>query len=152
MLPAMPAAAVEPVEIVVVTVASDGSGMDRAVAAGARGVVVAATGSGNTHPDYLRAAMAAMDAGVAVGRWPAERVPGPSGRGTRSPAAARPGGGRASRSPAPSRPSRPGSRWPWGSAPGFAGEELADLLGGPRLRPLPRRRGTRSGIPGTAIL
>lgn len=65
-LPATPGAAAEPIEIVIATVASDGSGIDRAVAAGARGVVVAATGSGNTHPDYLRAAVGAVDAGVAV--------------------------------------------------------------------------------------
>ncbi len=63
-LHAAPVAAGGPVEIVVAALETDGRGLDRAIAAGARAVVVAATGSGNTHPDLRRAAGAAMAAGV----------------------------------------------------------------------------------------
>jgi L-asparaginase len=62
----VPAAAGGPVEIVTAALETDGRVLDRAVAAGARAVVVAATGSGNTHPDLLRAAIDAMAAGVPV--------------------------------------------------------------------------------------
>ncbi len=62
----VPAAAGGPVEIVTAALETDGHALDRAVAAGARGVVVAATGSGNTHPDLLRAAVDAMAAGIPV--------------------------------------------------------------------------------------
>ncbi len=65
-LPVTPAAAVLPVPIVVAALETDGSQLDAAVRAGAGGVVVAATGSGNTHPDLLRAAVDAQAAGVAV--------------------------------------------------------------------------------------
>jgi L-asparaginase len=65
-LPVTPAAAGGPVEIVVAALETDGAGLDRAVASGARGAVVAATGSGNTHPDLLRAAVDAMASGVPV--------------------------------------------------------------------------------------
>jgi L-asparaginase len=44
----------------------DASILDAVVAGGARGVVVEATGSGNTSPELLAAARRAMDAGVPV--------------------------------------------------------------------------------------
>ncbi len=65
-LPRIPTAAVEPVFIVPASVGSDGALLRAALAAGARGIVVAATGSGNTHPDLLQAAKEAMAAGVPV--------------------------------------------------------------------------------------
>ncbi len=83
----MPAAAAEPVAIVTATVASDGAPLRWAVAGGARGIVVAATGAGNTHPDLLVAAQVAMAAGIPVVL--ASRVP--SGRV--APAYGFPGGG-----------------------------------------------------------
>ncbi len=61
-----PAAAALPVSIVIAALDTDGSQVDAAVRDGARGTVVAATGSGNTHPDLLRAAIDARNAGVAV--------------------------------------------------------------------------------------
>lgn len=45
---------------------TDGALLDAAMAAGADGFVVAATGSGNTHPGLLAAAEAAMAAGIPV--------------------------------------------------------------------------------------
>ena len=87
LLPTVPAAAVEPVAIVTATVASDGAPLRWAIAGGARGVVVAATGAGNTHPDLLAAAQEAMAAGIPVvlaSRVPAGRV---------APAYGFPGGG-----------------------------------------------------------
>lgn len=65
-LPATPAAAATPIPIVVAALETDGAPLDAAVRAGARGVVVAATGSGNTHPDLLRAAVDAQAAGFPV--------------------------------------------------------------------------------------
>lgn len=65
-LPVTPAAAAMPVPIIVAALETTGSALDGAVRDGARGVVVAATGSGNTHPDLLRAAVAAREAGVEV--------------------------------------------------------------------------------------
>ena len=47
-------------------VATDGDLLRAAVERGARGVVLEATGSGNTDPDLLAAAVEAMDAGVPV--------------------------------------------------------------------------------------
>jgi L-asparaginase len=58
--------AVPPVGLVVAAIGLDGSAIDAAVAGGARGVVVEATGSGNTHPALLAAAERAMAAGVTV--------------------------------------------------------------------------------------
>lgn len=58
--------AAERVHLVTVTVAMDGSMVDAAVAAGADGLVVAATGSGNTSERVLLAAARAMDAGIPV--------------------------------------------------------------------------------------
>ncbi len=65
-LPVTPGAAVLPVPIVVAALETDGGPLDAAVRDGARGIVVAATGSGNTHPDILRAAVDAQAAGVPV--------------------------------------------------------------------------------------
>ena len=65
-LPATPAAAVMPIPIIVAALETTGAALDAAVRDGARGVVVAATGSGNTHPDLLRAAVDARQAGVVV--------------------------------------------------------------------------------------
>jgi L-asparaginase len=65
-LPVIPAVAASPVPLITVTVAMDGALVRAATAIGARGLVVAATGSGNTHPDVLAAAVEAMDAGVPV--------------------------------------------------------------------------------------
>ena len=58
--------AVERVHLITATVAMDGSLVDAAVAAGADGLVVAATGAGNTDPRLLAAAVRAMEAGVTV--------------------------------------------------------------------------------------
>jgi L-asparaginase len=55
----------------------DGSLLDAAVAAGADGIVVAATGAGNTDPALLAAAVRAIDAGIPVAhatRCPAGRA------------------------------------------------------------------------------
>jgi L-asparaginase len=65
-LPVLPDAAAEPVDLVTALVGQDGRPLRLALAAGARGIVVAATGSGNTHPDMLDAAREAMAAGVPV--------------------------------------------------------------------------------------
>ena len=62
----VPAQAAEPVVLLTAVVATDGELLRAAVARGARGVVVEATGSGNTDPDLLAAAVEAMDAGVPV--------------------------------------------------------------------------------------
>ena len=82
-----PARAGGPVEIVVAALETDGRGLHRAVAGGARAVVVAATGSGNTHPDLLRAAIDAMAAGVPVA------LASRTGAGPVGPFYAFPGGG-----------------------------------------------------------
>ena len=69
--------AAERVQIITATVAMDGSLLDAAVAAGADGIVVAATGAGNTDPTLLAAAVRAMDAGVPIAlatRCPAGRA------------------------------------------------------------------------------
>lgn len=129
-LPATPAAAAEPIEIVVAAVATDGSGIDRAVAAGARGVVVAATGSGNTHPDLLRAAVAAIDAGVSVA------LASRTGAGPVGPWYAFPGGGatwhRAGVAFAGDlTPVQARIALALGLGAGLRGQDLADLLAGP---------------------
>jgi L-asparaginase len=49
-----------------VVVGMDGSLLDAAVAGGAEGIVVAATGSGNTTPELLAAAERAMGEGIPV--------------------------------------------------------------------------------------
>ena len=54
------------VHLVTAGIGSDGEMLDAAVAAGADGIVVAATGAGNTSPGWLAAAQGAMGAGVVV--------------------------------------------------------------------------------------
>ena len=75
------------VYLITATVAADAVLLDAAVAAGADGIVVAATGSGNTDPSLLVAAERAMAAGIPVAL--ASRCPG--GRATAG--YAFPGGG-----------------------------------------------------------
>jgi L-asparaginase len=86
-LPTTPTAAALPVPIIVAALETTGAALDAAVRDGARGAVVAATGSGNTHPDLLRAAVDARDAGVAVA------LASRTGAGAVGPTYAFPGGG-----------------------------------------------------------
>lgn len=86
-LPAIPVAAALPVPIIVAALETTGAALDAAVRDGARGVVVAATGSGNTHPDLLRAAVDAREAGVVV------VLASRTGAGAVGPTYAFPGGG-----------------------------------------------------------
>ena len=79
--------AAERVHLITATVAMDGTLLDAAVAAGADGIVVAATGAGNTDPRLLAAAVRAMDAGIPVAL--ASRCPS----GAAGAAYAFPGGG-----------------------------------------------------------
>jgi L-asparaginase len=79
--------AAERVYLVTATVATDATLLDAAVAAGAHGIVVAATGSGNTDPSLLAGAERAIASGIPVAL--ASRCPG--GRATA--AYAFPGGG-----------------------------------------------------------
>lgn len=58
--------AAERVHLITATVAMDGSLLDAAVAAGTDGIVVAATGAGNTDPRLLAAAERAIAAGIPV--------------------------------------------------------------------------------------
>ena len=58
--------AAERVYLITATVGSDARLLDAAIDAGADGIVVAATGSGNTHPSLLAAAERAMGAGIPV--------------------------------------------------------------------------------------
>jgi L-asparaginase len=60
------ARAAERIHLITATVAMDGSLLDAALAAGADGIVVAATGAGNTDPSLLAAAERAIAAGVPV--------------------------------------------------------------------------------------
>lgn len=87
LLPSVPRVAALPVPIVVAALETDGSLLDAAVRDGARGIVVAATGAGNTHPDLLRAAVAARDANVPV------VLASRTGAGSVGPFYAFPGGG-----------------------------------------------------------
>ena len=75
------------VHLLTAGIGSDGSLLDAAVASGADGIVVAATGAGNTSPGLLAAAKPAMEAGVVVAL--ASRCPA----GPISTAYAFPGGG-----------------------------------------------------------
>ena len=65
-LPRIPDAAAEPVTLITAVVSTDGSLLRAAVNGGSRGIVVEATGAGNTDPDLLAAATEAMSAGVPV--------------------------------------------------------------------------------------
>ena len=58
--------AAEPVPLITAVVSMDASILDAIVAGGARGVVVEATGSGNTSPELLAAARRAIEGGVPV--------------------------------------------------------------------------------------
>ena len=60
------ARAAERVHLIMATVSMDGSLLDAAVASGADGIVVAATGAGNTDPALLEAASRAMERGIPV--------------------------------------------------------------------------------------
>jgi L-asparaginase len=60
------AARAEPVALVTVALGLDASIIDLVRQAGARGIVVAATGAGNTHPAFVDRASAAIEAGVPV--------------------------------------------------------------------------------------
>jgi L-asparaginase len=65
------------VHLITATVAMDGSLLEAAMAAGADGIVVAATGAGNTDPALLAAATRAIEAGIPVAlatRCPAGRA------------------------------------------------------------------------------
>ena len=75
------------VHLLTAGIGSDGSLLDAAVAAGADGIVVAATGAGNTSPGWLAAAERSIAAGVVVAL--ASRCPA----GAVSTAYAFPGGG-----------------------------------------------------------
>jgi L-asparaginase len=69
--------AAERVHLITATVAMDGALLDAAVASGADGIVVAATGSGNTSPMLLAAAERAIESGIPVAlasRCPAGRA------------------------------------------------------------------------------
>jgi L-asparaginase len=65
-LASIPDHAAEPVPIVSAWIGSDGDLLRAAVTLRPRGLVVAATGSGNTHPDLLSAAQEAMARGIPV--------------------------------------------------------------------------------------
>ena len=74
---AVPREAAEPVFLLTVVAGMDGTLARLAVDSGARGLVVAATGAGNTHPSLLDACREAMSAGVPVvltTRCPSGRV------------------------------------------------------------------------------
>jgi L-asparaginase len=83
-----PERAVDGVVLLTAVVATDGDLLRAAVAGGAPGIVVAATGTGNTDPDLLAAAREAMSAGIPVVL--ATRC----GAGSVAPAYGFPGGGR----------------------------------------------------------
>jgi len=78
-LPAIPAHAAEPVDLLTATIAADDRLFRAAIERGARGIVVAATGAGNTDPALLEAARDAMARGIPVvlaTRVPSGRVSG----------------------------------------------------------------------------
>ncbi len=86
-LPAVPAVAALPIPIVTAALDTDGALVQAAVHAGSRGIVIAATGAGNTHPDVLRAAVEAQARGVPVA------LASRTGAGSVGPFYAFPGGG-----------------------------------------------------------
>ena len=106
-LPVIPDAAVEPIDLVTHVLGQDGRPIRLALAAGSRGIVVAAPGAGNTHPDVLSAATEAMAAGIPV------VLTTRSPHGEAAPRYAFPGGG---------------ATW------AAAGAVLAGPLGGPKAR------------------
>lgn len=61
-----PVMAAEPVHLIAATVAADAGLLTAALDLGARGIVVMATGAGNTDPALLAEAQAAMDRGIPV--------------------------------------------------------------------------------------
>lgn len=65
-LASIPEHAAEPVHLVTATIGMDGAVLRALRATEPRGFVVAATGSGNTHPDLLAAAAEAMESGIPV--------------------------------------------------------------------------------------
>lgn len=132
-LPFVPASAALPVPILVAALDTAGAQLDAAVRDGARGIVVAATGSGNTHPDLLRAAVDAQDAGVAVA------LASRTGAGSVGPFYAFPGGGatwaRAGIAMAGDlTPVQARVALALGLGAGLSGEALRELLVGPGAR------------------
>ncbi len=78
-LPAIPEHAAEPVDLLAATIGADDRLLRAAIAGGTRGIVMAATGAGNTHPALLEAARDAMARGIPVvlaTRVPSGRVSG----------------------------------------------------------------------------
>ena len=65
-LPLIPERAAEPIDLLVATVAADDRLLRASMASGARGIVVAATGAGNTSPVLVEAAQDAIAAGIPV--------------------------------------------------------------------------------------
>lgn len=65
-LPEVPEHAAEPVDLLIATVAADDRLFRASLASGARGIVMAATGAGNTSPVLLEAAQVAIEAGIPV--------------------------------------------------------------------------------------
>jgi L-asparaginase len=65
-LRAIPDHAAEPVDLIVATISADDRLMRAAIDSGTRGIVVAATGAGNTDPSLLGAAQVAMTRGIPV--------------------------------------------------------------------------------------
>lgn len=117
-----PAEAAEPVRLVTAVSGDDGA-LIRAAAMDARGIVVAATGAGNTSPAMLEAAIEAIDRGVAVVL------------------ASRTGGGRAGT----------GYAFPGGGATwARAGALLAGTLSGPKAR-IALSFGLGAGLGGAAL-
>lgn len=65
-LPFIPEHAAEPVDLLTATVAADDRLFRASIASGARGIVMAATGAGNTSPVLVEAARDAIGAGIPV--------------------------------------------------------------------------------------
>jgi L-asparaginase len=65
-LPAIPDHAAEPVDLLIATIAADDRLLRAAIASGSKGIVVAATGAGNTDPALVEAAIEAMERGIPV--------------------------------------------------------------------------------------
>lgn len=65
-LPVIPEHAAEPIDLLIATVSADDRLFRASMASGARGIVMAATGAGNTDPALLAAARDAITAGLPV--------------------------------------------------------------------------------------